>query len=81
MPHRPGRHAQDLETARYVLTGKAGAWKDVLTGRTAPLLAIMTGKLKLSRGSLGELAPFAGAAKELVVTAQAIDTGFPAGWT
>lgn len=43
--------AEDLESARYVLTGLAPAWKSVLAGKTAPLMAVMTGKLKLTRGA------------------------------
>lgn len=72
--------AEDLESARYVLTGLAPAWKSVLAGKTAPLMAVMTGKLKLTRGSLATLAPFANAAKELVEVAQSLDAEFPEGW-
>ena len=67
---------QDLESARFVFTANDAHWRDVLAGKTAPLLAVMTGKIKLTRGSLGALAPFAGAAKELLATAQAIGGTF-----
>ncbi len=76
---RAARAAQleDETSARYVLAGSASAWRLVLTGRTAPLLAIMTGKLKLAKGSLAELLPYTGAAKELVTAASAIEAIFP----
>lgn len=67
----------DEAFARYVLAGTESAWRLVLTGRAAPLLAIMTGKLKLTKGSLAELVPFAVAARELVAAAAAIDASFP----
>lgn len=67
----------DEAIARYVLAGTVSSWHLVLTGRTAPLLAIMTGKLKLAKGSLAELIPYTGAAKELVTAAAAIEAIFP----
>lgn len=76
---RAARAAQleDETIARYVLAGSESAWRLVLTGKTAPLLAIMTGKLKLAKGSLAELLPYTGAAKELVTAASAIEAIFP----
>jgi putative sterol carrier protein len=67
----------DEAAARYVLAGTESSWRLVLTGRTAPLLAIMTGKLRLAKGSLAELIPYTGAAKELVTAASAIEAIFP----
>ncbi len=67
----------DEQEARYVLAGTQAAWQLVLTGKVAPLLAIMTGKLRLAKGSLAELVPYTGAAKELVSAAAAIDAIFP----
>ena len=40
----------------------------------------MGGKLKLSKGSLFALLPYAKAAKELVQSAINVDTRFPEGW-
>lgn len=71
---------QDVESATYVLTGLAASWRDVLTGRAAPLMAIMGGKIRVSRGSLASLVPYAAAAKELVATATQMDNVFPDGW-
>ncbi len=70
--------AADEDAARYVLTGTLEAWRQVLTGAVPPLLAIMTGKLKLTKGALADLVPYVNAAKELVTTAAAVPTEFPA---
>jgi putative sterol carrier protein len=40
----------------------------------------MGGKLKLAKGSLFALLPYAKAAKELVQSAIAVDTSYPHGW-
>lgn len=69
--------AADRTAARYVLRGTRGAWQQVLTGRSQPILAIMTGKLRLVRGDLASLLPYAGAAKEFLSTAGTIKTTFP----
>ena len=64
--------ADDAADARYVLSGTAGAWEQVLSGRVAPLLAVMSGKLRLTRGSLTALLPYIGAAKELVTAVASV---------
>ena len=69
--------AGDEEAARYVLAGGELAWRQVLTGQTPPLMAIMTGKLRLAKGSIIDLLPYINAAKELVAAA-AIEAEFPA---
>ncbi len=70
----------DLEVARYVIRGAPTAWREVLQGALPPLLALMTGKLALARGSLAALVPFAGAAKALVDVAAAVPVSFPETW-
>lgn len=70
----------DLEEARYVLTGTATSWREVLTGKLAPLMAVMGGKIRLARGSMASLVPHAAAARELVVAATGMETRFPANW-
>ncbi len=70
----------DLDKADFVLSGTAAAWRDVLTGRLAPLMAVMGGKLRLTRGSMAALVPHAAAAKELVASATAMTATFPDGW-
>ena len=69
--------AEDLDQARYVLSGAPACWRQVLRGELAPLLAIMTGKLRLARGSLASLIPYMSAARELVMAAMAVETVFP----
>ncbi len=76
---RSGRMASGEEEhlARYILSGTLVVWRQVLEGRTAPLFAIMTGKLRLTKGALAELVPFAGAAKELVAAVSSIEAIWP----
>jgi putative sterol carrier protein len=70
--------AADLAAARFVMEGRPDVWRELLGGRTAPLMALMAGRLRLTRGDLAALVPFAGAAGELVATAVAMDSAFPA---
>lgn len=68
--------AAALEQAAFVIEGDAAAWQEVLGGKTAPLMALMRGKLKLSKGSIAKLMPFTKAASELVASAQTLPTEF-----
>lgn len=61
--------AEDLATAPIVIAAAEAVWLDLLAGRLDPMLALFAGKLKLTRGSVSALMPYAGAAKELVVAA------------
>ena len=70
----------DLESARFVLSGSGAAWRDVLTGRLAPLMAVMSGKIRLTRGSMAALVPYAAAARELLAAAMEMEIEFPSGW-
>lgn len=69
--------AADREAARYVLRGSRSTWQQVLAGKSQPIMAVMTGRLRLVRGDLAGLLPYAGAAKELLSTAGTIATAFP----
>lgn len=69
--------AADLAGAGYVFEGGPDVWREVFTGRVAPAMALMTGKLKLSRGSLAALMPHAAAARELLVAAGTVPVAFP----
>lgn len=69
--------AGDVEAARYVIEAAPDAWRMMLGGELAPLMALMTGKLRLTRGDFASLLPYANAAKELVVVATAIPFRFP----
>lgn len=64
---------EDDETARYIMAGEGEAWRQVLNGRIPPMLAFMTGKLKLTKGTLLELLPYVHAAKGLVAAAAAVE--------
>ena len=70
----------DLEAARYILSGTAPGWRGVLSGTMAPLTAIMTGKIRLTKGNMATLVPYAAAARELVGAAMEMEVSFPAGW-
>jgi putative sterol carrier protein len=72
--------AQELEEAPYLIQGEPAAWKSVLSGKTDPIVGLMGGKLKLAKGSLFTLLPYAKAAKELVRSAIEVETSFPDGW-
>lgn len=68
---------EDQAGARYVLEADLPTWRDLLGGRTPPLMALMSGQLRLTRGNLAALVPFAGAAAELVSTAVHMNSEFP----
>lgn len=68
----------DLAAARYVIEATPSAWQSMLSGAVAPLMALMTGRLRLSRGNFAALLPYANAARELVATAGEVPCRFPA---
>ena len=70
----------DLDAADFVIEASPRAWRELLDGRVAPLTALMTGRIRLTRGEFGKLLPHAGSAKELVALAGSVPTEFPAGW-
>lgn len=69
--------AGDVEAARYVIEAAPDAWRMMLSGELAPLIALVTGKLRLTRGDFASLLPYADAARELVAVATAIPFRFP----
>lgn len=71
---------EDIAEAPYLIKADPAAWKSVLAGKTDPIVGLMGGKLKLAKGSLFALLPYARAAKELVRSAINVDTSFPEGW-
>jgi putative sterol carrier protein len=73
---RPATDA-DLGGARYVVEADAPVWKELLAGRLSPVTALLAGKLRLARGSLVSLLPYASAAQLLVATAATIHQQFP----
>jgi putative sterol carrier protein len=68
----------DLSAARYVIEATPAGWQAILSGTIAPLMALMSGKLRLSRGNFATLLPYANAARELVATAGTVPCRFPA---
>ena len=68
----------DRAGARYVMEAAPAMWRELLGGRTPPLMALLSGRLRLTRGNMADLVPFAGAAGELVATAVAMNSDFPA---
>ncbi len=71
---------ESLAAAYILIKATPKVWKSVLAGKTDPIVGLTFGKLKLARGKMVALLPYAKAAKELVVSASAVDTTFPPGW-
>jgi putative sterol carrier protein len=69
-----------LDEAPYLISATPATWKSVLGGKTDPIVGLMGGKLKLAKGSLFALLPYAKAAKELVRSARDVSTSYPDGW-
>ncbi len=70
----------DVAGADYVLEAAPAAWKQVLSAQVSPIMALMTGQVRLARGELTRLLPYTTAAKTLVDLAGQLDTEFPAAW-
>ncbi len=56
----------DREAAAFVIAGKAEVWARLVGGQGSPLTALLRGQLKLVKGSVAGLMPFASAAEHLV---------------
>jgi len=69
--------AEDLAGAAYIFEAAPAVWREVFGGRTAPAMALFSGKLRLTRGNLAALMPHAAAARELIATAAAVPVRFP----
>ncbi len=69
-----------LAGAPFVIRGAPATWRAILAGDLDPLLAIMRGKLKLEKGRLFSLLPYAVAARELVESARKVATRVPSAW-
>jgi len=72
--------AEDLDAADFVLEATPTAWRSVLEGRAAPVMALMTGQVRLARGALASLVPHAGSARELLRLVSEVATEFPDDW-
>jgi putative sterol carrier protein len=71
---------EDVAGATYLIEAQPATWRDVLAAQTSPLMALMTGRLKLTRGEMAKLMPHANSARELLHLAGAVETDFPDGW-
>lgn len=69
----------DLGAAAYVFQGSQDAWRQVLIGGTSPVMALMNGRIRLVKGDLATLLPYAGAAKELLTLAGRVATSLSEG--
>ena len=67
----------DLQQADFVLAADLDVWRRVLARDLDPIMGLMTGKLKLRRGSLAKLTPQMNASKELVLAATRVPSSFP----
>ncbi len=70
--------AEAAAIADFVIVAEYERWKEVLSGQVDPTKAMMQNKLKLERGHLPTIVKFVVASKELVRSATAIDTDYPA---
>jgi putative sterol carrier protein len=61
-----------MREAAFVIQGSHSAWMDVLSGRSAPLVMLTSGRLKLMKGALLSLLPHRRSAAELVHCAQRV---------
>jgi putative sterol carrier protein len=64
-----GGETGDATRADFVLAASPATWQDLVLARTTPVMAAMTGRLRLVKGDLLALAPHAKAAAALLAAA------------
>lgn len=69
--------AEDVAEAPWVIGAPRDTWRAVLDGRIDPILGLMQGKLRLERGNLLRLVPYARAARVLLELATRVPARFP----
>lgn len=76
---RAARVASDADSvaAPYVIGAPRETWRSVLGGDIDPILGLLQGKLRLERGNLLKLVPYARAAKVLLAAASRVPGSFP----
>jgi putative sterol carrier protein len=67
---------QARQTAPFVVEGPYDNWKKLITENQDPIKALMQGKLKLSKGHLPTIIRYVESSKQLLASAQAVDTQF-----
>lgn len=68
-----GGEQGDHERADFVLAATPSTWHDLVSARTTPVMAAMTGRLRLVKGDLLVLAPHAKAAAALLAAANGVE--------
>jgi putative sterol carrier protein len=68
-----------LEAVRFVFRGSTAAWRHILAEGGSPVLSLMNGRIRLAKGELSALLPYAGAARELLGLAGSVPTRFSEG--
>jgi putative sterol carrier protein len=69
--------AGDEARVPYVVAGRLEAWRGLLERRVDPMTTLLSGKLRLKKGHLFSLMPYAGAAFAMLEAAMAIDSTYP----
>ncbi len=69
---------ETAQSAEFVIVAEYPKWREVLSGDVDPTKAMMQNKLKLQKGHLPTIVKFVVASKELVRSALAIPTQYPA---
>ncbi|MGB0678612.1 MAG: SCP2 sterol-binding domain-containing protein [Polyangiales bacterium] len=64
------------DAAAFVIEAPYSQWRAVLQGQLDPILGMMEGKLRLTRGDLPTMIRFVEASRELVKSATQVDTHF-----
>lgn len=68
-----GGEAAAARTPAFTIAATPAVWRDVLAGKTDPVMGMMLGKLKVD-GPMAKIAANAKAAKALVAEASAVET-------
>jgi putative sterol carrier protein len=69
----------DLEAARFVFRGSSAAWRHILVEGGSPVVALLSGRIRLAKGDLTALLPYASAARELLELAGRVPARFTEG--
>jgi len=66
----------NLESATFVFRGNRAAWRHILAEGGSPVMALLSGRIRLAKGELTALLPYAHAARELLGLAGSVPTRF-----
>ncbi len=69
--------AGDEAEVPYVVTGPLDAWRDLLERRVDPMTTLLSGKLRLKKGNLFSLMPYAKAAFAMLEAAMTVESTYP----